>query len=295
VTAMPVLKVLLQHRHLQTHRSFCREYDKVATGIDPTLRGSWPSKAQFYRWLAGNLVRLPYPDHCRILEGMFPGWKVDQLFQAHHGGIQFVPEPSKPSAATPTARPTERQTATVPPQGSESTLSTSTNREVRLLASGAELGAALVDVVRGAQECLIAVGSRSSEPHYLQEIERAITSRPQLIHYRILIGPPHSQVLKDHLLRLLELQDSQAESNGTKRLHVGLHMDLERYYERFFVANEKEAATVLPSMTSPMNFDTGLLIRDPSYVQGLLQHGKALYGKHRLESADAVRELEVLG
>ena len=33
-----VLKVLLQHRHLQTHRAFCREYDRVAAKTDPTLR-----------------------------------------------------------------------------------------------------------------------------------------------------------------------------------------------------------------------------------------------------------------
>lgn len=100
-----VLKVLLQHRHLQTHSTFSREYDRVAAGIDPTLRGGGPSKAQFYRWLSGDLVGLPYADHCRILEGMFPGWKVDQLFQAHDGGIEFVPEPATPPAATPTIRP----------------------------------------------------------------------------------------------------------------------------------------------------------------------------------------------
>jgi hypothetical protein len=106
-----VLKVLLQQRHLQTHTAFCREYDRVAADTDRTLRGGWPSKAQFYRWLAGDLVGLPYVDHCRILEGMFPGWKVDQLFQVHDGGIEFVPEPSTPQTATPTIRP-------VPPTGS---------------------------------------------------------------------------------------------------------------------------------------------------------------------------------
>ena len=96
-----VLKMLLQHRHLQTHRAFCREYDRVAAEVDPTLRGGWPSKAQFYRWLSGNLVGLPYTDHCRVLEKMFPGWTVDQLFQINGDGIEFVPEPSKVQAATP--------------------------------------------------------------------------------------------------------------------------------------------------------------------------------------------------
>jgi hypothetical protein len=104
-----VLKVLLQHRHLQTHRAFCREYDRVATAIDPTLRGGWPSKAQFYRWLSGDLVGLPYTDHCRILEGMFPDWKVNQLFHAHDEGIEFIPEPATPQTQKP-PRP-------VPPTG----------------------------------------------------------------------------------------------------------------------------------------------------------------------------------
>jgi hypothetical protein len=95
-----VLKVLLQHRHLQTHRASCREYDRVAVDVDPTLRSGWPSKAQFYRWLAGDLVGTPYADHCRVLEKMFPGWTVDQLFQANDDGIEFVPEPSKAQSGT---------------------------------------------------------------------------------------------------------------------------------------------------------------------------------------------------
>ncbi|MDQ3762546.1 MAG: peptide deformylase [Actinomycetota bacterium] len=100
-----VLKVLLRQRHLQTHSAFRREYDRVAAEVDPALKGGWPSKAQFYRWISGELIGLPYADHCRILEGMFPGWKVEQLFQVHEGGIEFIPEPPEQPAATPTIRP----------------------------------------------------------------------------------------------------------------------------------------------------------------------------------------------
>jgi hypothetical protein len=106
VTTKPiVLKVLLQQRHLQTHTAFRREYDKVAARIDPTLKGGGPSKAQFYRWIAGELVGLPYTDHCRVLEEMFPDWKVDQLFQIHNGGIEFIPEPPVPQIKTATIPP----------------------------------------------------------------------------------------------------------------------------------------------------------------------------------------------
>ena len=100
------LKTLLQQRHMQTHSAFCREYDKVAADLDPTLKGGWPSRAQFYRWLSGDLIGLPYTDHCRILEKMFPGWKVDQLFQVHDGGIEFIPEPPAPQIKMATTPPT---------------------------------------------------------------------------------------------------------------------------------------------------------------------------------------------
>ena len=278
-----VLKMLLQHRHLQTHRAFCREYDKVAAKADPTLRGGWPSKAQFYRWLSGDLVGLPYPDHCRILESMFPDWKVDQLFQVHEGGIDFVPEPPVPRTQTSVIQPIS-STGPIGPTG----------QSLHLVTSGGELTVALMDVVRNAQEHLVAVGSRSSEITYLQEIEKEIQDKPSLIHYRILLGPPHSQALKDHLLRLVALRPAQVNGSSGQTLHIGIVNDLIRYHERFFVASEQAAVIILPSVNSPMNFDTAIIVREPQYVHRLLQHGKALYGKHRLESFEAMDRLEVI-
>jgi transcriptional regulator with XRE-family HTH domain len=79
------LKVLLQKNHWQTYRTFRKEYDKAATSIDPELKGTWPSKAHFHRWISGSLKTLPYPDHCRVLEAMFPGWIVEQLFERCEG------------------------------------------------------------------------------------------------------------------------------------------------------------------------------------------------------------------
>lgn len=76
-----ILKALLRERHLQEHQAFCREYDRVAKRVDPALQRSYPSKATFYRWLSGDLRKLPYPDHCRILEAMLPGWPAKELFR----------------------------------------------------------------------------------------------------------------------------------------------------------------------------------------------------------------------
>lgn len=78
-----VLKILLQKRHIQTLSAFNREYDKQAMKIDPMLVGCGPKKAQFYRWLSGEITGLPYPHHCRILQAMFPERSVDELFGPH--------------------------------------------------------------------------------------------------------------------------------------------------------------------------------------------------------------------
>ena len=82
MVAQPVrLKYLLQQRHWQTYRTFRAEYDKAAREIDVGLVGAWPSRAQLHRWLSGELKGLPYSDHCRILERMFPDWTAAQLFE----------------------------------------------------------------------------------------------------------------------------------------------------------------------------------------------------------------------
>src|SRR5215475_15957437 len=80
VTREPtLLKCLLQQRHWQKYGTFCVEYDNAARIVSPDLVGTWPSRAQLHRWLSGTIKSLPYPDHCRILERMFPGWTAEQL------------------------------------------------------------------------------------------------------------------------------------------------------------------------------------------------------------------------
>lgn len=74
------IKALIQQRHL-SYAGFCQEWEKTAEGIDKRLRGSHPGHAQFYRWLKGDLRSgKPRTDSCRVLETMFPGWTIDELF-----------------------------------------------------------------------------------------------------------------------------------------------------------------------------------------------------------------------
>ncbi|MFI6457528.1 DUF5919 domain-containing protein [Streptosporangium amethystogenes] len=92
-----VLKTLLQQRHWQTYKTFCKEYDKAAKLVDSTLQGKWPSRAQLHRWLSGELKGLPYSDHCRVLETMFPGWSIEELFSLNDGGTPAPPVTAEPT------------------------------------------------------------------------------------------------------------------------------------------------------------------------------------------------------
>ena len=101
-TQEPALKTLIRDRHL-TYDSFCREWDRVARSVDDHLVSRWPGRAQYYRWLRGELVNgHPYPDACRMLEAMFPGWSVESLFSPYTGSSPEPPsEPDTVSAGEP--------------------------------------------------------------------------------------------------------------------------------------------------------------------------------------------------
>jgi hypothetical protein len=75
-----LLTVLLRQNHWQQYAAFCAQYDKAAQQLDRNLVSSYPSRAQLHRWLSGAVRSLPYPDHCHVLEAMFPGWTAEQLF-----------------------------------------------------------------------------------------------------------------------------------------------------------------------------------------------------------------------
>jgi hypothetical protein len=86
-----MLKILLRGKHWQNYSTFCVEYDKAARRIDPDLAGRYPSRAQLHRWINGAVRSLPYADHCRVLEEMFPGWTAEQLFQPSSGERPLAP------------------------------------------------------------------------------------------------------------------------------------------------------------------------------------------------------------
>ncbi|MGH3803506.1 MAG: hypothetical protein ACRDTD_25930, partial [Pseudonocardiaceae bacterium] len=99
VAGSTLLRELLRRRCLHHYREFCGAYDLAAAAIDTTLLGSYPAEPQFYRWIVGETVGLPHPGQCTVLEAMFPGYSVRQLFE-----IAEPSEPTSPDGPVTTAR-----------------------------------------------------------------------------------------------------------------------------------------------------------------------------------------------
>lgn len=72
----------------------------------------------------------------------------------------------------------------------------------------------MVDVAAGAREHLVVTGSRRREKAYLAAIETVVAQHPDLVHYRVLHGPPRHLVLADHLLRLARCRRHMGGSTG---------------------------------------------------------------------------------
>ncbi len=104
-----LLAILLEGKGLQRYGSFCVAYDKAARAMDGRPGGA-PSRAQFHRWLTGDLRSIPYTDHCRVLEHMITGYSASQLFAPCPDGV--IPAPARGPANGMT---TQRSRQSAPP------------------------------------------------------------------------------------------------------------------------------------------------------------------------------------
>lgn len=168
---------------------------------------------------------------------------------------------------------------------------TTPSEQPRLLVGHHDLRKAMSQVVRDSRQYLAVVGSRSRDAVYLEAIEAALIAYPELVHYRVLFGPPRHQVLKDHLLRLLEIRDPHDRSLGLKTLHIGIVEDDPGTPERFFCASESTAVVPIASLTSAEAFDSGVLF-EAGVAERLIDHARQVYaGARRVETAEALLDL----
>ncbi|MGW4325971.1 hypothetical protein ACWEKR_08785 [Nocardia sp. NPDC004573] len=72
--------MLLDERHLASHKDFCAEYRKHAAELGSAAREEPPARATFYSWMSGEMKGLPQNHHRRVLARMFPGWSIHALF-----------------------------------------------------------------------------------------------------------------------------------------------------------------------------------------------------------------------
>jgi transcriptional regulator with XRE-family HTH domain len=157
-----------------------------------------------------------------------------------------------------------------------------------------DLRAAMIEVVVFAREYLVVLGSRSRDARYLEAIEAAVEQHSTLVHYRVLFGPPHHAMLKDHLLRLIKLRDPGDRSTGVKTLHLGMIGDTVATPERFLVASENQAVVPIPSLTSAEAFDCGMLL-GAAVSTRLLDHARQCYAaSQKIETDQALRDLETV-
>ncbi|MCX5205804.1 hypothetical protein OG897_30700 [Streptomyces sp. NBC_00237] len=161
-----------------------------------------------------------------------------------------------------------------------------------MLTRWTELVEAMIAVAAGAREQLVVTGSRSREKACLAAIETAVAQEPDLVHHRVLYGPPRHRELVDHLARLLELRDPAARHHGVKTLHIGM-VQLAAALERFFVAYETAAVVPLPPFHGAEGFDCGIVLGRQA-AAGLVHHGREACVSARLvETIEAVRALPV--
>ena len=161
-----------------------------------------------------------------------------------------------------------------------------------LVASADDLIRVNTEIVSQAKEVFFATGSRSRDESYLRRIEKRLRLQPKLVHYRVLFGQPFRDVLKQHLLRLLEIRDPAARSRGFKTLHIGMFDQPEKQAEVFIAGNEKRVLVVLPSRKGLGEYNTALLIDDTTYVNDMLNFVKHLYdGSQPIETRKALEAL----
>ncbi len=202
---MTLLKKLLMSRHLETHRAFRLEYDKVARKLDKRLIASAPGREQYGRWLAGRVKTKPSADHCRVLEHMFPGRTVAELLA-----------PYDP----------EKGTSDIPETPSDAQEEAATNRRKVFQLGAATMAAGLIDTVtRGPDQLDQILDISTVGDGRLRQLE----AEADALGLRFIYSPPTSLLPETltHISSVRELLKSRQPLDAQRRLtRVGAKLSM---------------------------------------------------------------------
>lgn len=102
MAVLPAIKALLQQRHIHEYALFAAEYRRIARELELPRTVQPPGKSTYYHWLSGRMRGLPQGYHCIVVEHMFPGWTIKDLFactpvRQHEGAesalLSAIPSP----------------------------------------------------------------------------------------------------------------------------------------------------------------------------------------------------------
>lgn len=137
--------------------------------------------------------------------------------------------------------------------------------------------AATRQIVARAESVLYAIGSRASDPHYLDAIGARLEAEPDLVYYRVLMGPPRHAALREHLLAVLQSSDHAHPAGHRRRLHIGAFADDGRQAEINLIGNERCVLVVLPSASGIGKYGSALILSDRDMVSAYRGFARQLY------------------
>ena len=151
-------------------------------------------------------------------------------------------------------------------------------------------------IVRRARDTIFTVGSRSRDEQYLKTIEEKLRENPGLAYWRILFGPPRSQALKEHLLRVLSFRSPADRSCGCQTIFLAMYNDDASEPEHNLCGNDNTCLIVQPPRNGVGQYSTAQICTKADAVRGYLELARELYGRgENLESCEKIKILPVLG
>lgn len=165
----------------------------------------------------------------------------------------------------------------------------------KLLRTSDELREGNLRIVKNAEEVLFMTGSRSRDRKYLEAIEEKLRTSPKVIFYRVLFGPPHHTILRDHMLELLRIRSPKDRTYGYKTIYLSLFTDILKQYESYILGNEHEVLVILPSFSGLGEYNSAIVFTGIDEVKGLLSFVKQLYDASKpIETQQKIQALKVV-